>query len=297
MVFGTSAGYHRHRDGRPEDEVLRTRTGRDSPGGLRFHRGGRSDAGAARVRRDPSTAGVRRGGQRYPGVLAGVPLDGHADSAGTDRKIKPSTPASASWIRPPAACSISSRSRCSKPVVDIGVFRFPSGMPADHEPGRRHWRCSRPPPPRWNSKRLPSNAWPISNAALCECLDTASHRVDAWATSLATARLAQVRADNPTGLRTGAYGWVADLEPLSPGRRPERDGYLVTPSMQHATTAAVLRAGCLAHSDPSRSRSTSLRAGCVRRCARSRASNRASHWITCWATDSSVRCTTVRWTT
>ena len=87
--------------------------------------------------------------------------------------------------------------------------------------------------------------------ALCECLDTASHRVDAWATSLATARLAHVRADHPTGLRTGAYGWVADLEPLSPGSRPERDGYLVTPSMQHATTAAVLRSGCLAHSDPS----------------------------------------------
>ena len=85
---------------------------------------------------------------------------------------------------------------------------------------------------------------------LCECLDTTSHRVDAWATSLATARLRATRAQSPQGLHTGAFGWVTDLEPTSPGQRAARDGYIVTPSLQHAATATVLRSGCLAHSDP-----------------------------------------------
>ena len=39
-----------------------------------------------------------------------------------------------------------------------------------------------------------------------------------------------------------------DLEPTSPGQRSTRDGYIVSPSLHHATTAAVLRSGWLAHS-------------------------------------------------
>ena len=84
---------------------------------------------------------------------------------------------------------------------------------------------------------------------LCECLDTTTHRVDAWVTSLATARLQRTREEQPAGLRTGAYGWLADVEPLEPGRRTAGDGYIVAPSLHHATTAAVLRSGWLAHSD------------------------------------------------
>jgi hypothetical protein len=90
---------------------------------------------------------------------------------------------------------------------------------------------------------------PTVEQLLCECLDTTVHRADAWATSLATARLRRTRDEQPTGLRTGAYGWVAELHPLEPGQRTAGDGYIVAPSLHHATTAAVLRSGWLAHSD------------------------------------------------
>ncbi len=147
------------------------------------------------------------------------------------------------------------------------LFRFPSGMPADHESRPLALALARSTDTALELEAIAAERLGDLERALCECLDTASHRIDAWATSLATARLAHVRADHPTGLRTGAYGWVTDLAPLSPASRPERDGYLVTPSMQHATTAAVLRAGCLAHSDPS-AFAVNLTSGRVRKALR-----------------------------
>src|SRR4029078_13345934 len=42
-------------------------------------------------------------------------------------------------------------------------------------------------------------------------VDLASHRLDAWATSYATQRLAAMRAGKPAGLLVGAYGWVEDV--------------------------------------------------------------------------------------
>ncbi|SCF02364.1 hypothetical protein GA0074695_2930 [Micromonospora viridifaciens] len=86
---------------------------------------------------------------------------------------------------------------------------------------------------------------------LCESLDTVSHRLDAWLTSLPTARLAGLRATAPAGLRLGAYGWLTDLAPADAAAQAALDGYLIAPSLQHATTAAVLRSGYLAHSDRS----------------------------------------------
>ena len=80
-----------------------------------------------------------------------------------------------------------------------------------------------------------------------ETLEPLSHRIDAWVTSLATARLAGLRKERPGGIRTGAYGWLMDVEPGDPN--PSREGYVVTPSLQHATTAAVLRSGWQAHTD------------------------------------------------
>jgi hypothetical protein len=97
---------------------------------------------------------------------------------------------------------------------------------------------------------------------LGEALDVASHRYDAWVTSLATRRLSDLRSATPTGVTLGAYGAVEDLS-----RRPERPavaqppagvptplvrdtsgaGYVLTPSLAQAATAAVLRAGHLAH--------------------------------------------------
>ena len=80
-----------------------------------------------------------------------------------------------------------------------------------------------------------------------ETIEPLSHRIDAWVTSLATARLAALRKERPAGTHTGAYGWLTDVEPTDPN--PSREGFVVTPSIQHATTAAVLRSGWQAHSD------------------------------------------------
>jgi len=94
-------------------------------------------------------------------------------------------------------------------------------------------------------------------------LDVASHRLDAWATALASQRLAQVRqAESQPQKRTllvGGFGWVEDLQQRpalqSPSQTvsgeptalvdPDNAGYMHTPSLQHATTAAVLRSGYL----------------------------------------------------
>jgi hypothetical protein len=96
-------------------------------------------------------------------------------------------------------------------------------------------------------------------AALLETLDTVSHRIDAWVTSLATARLGKL---DPGRLCIGGYGWLEDLAPgepalpvpVEPGEpplveRPGNHGYLLTPSLTHAATAAVLRSGYIAHRD------------------------------------------------
>lgn len=99
---------------------------------------------------------------------------------------------------------------------------------------------------------------------LAEAVDVASHRFDAWVTSLATRRLADLRAAKPTGVTLGAWGAVEDLE-----RRPARTavatppagaptplvtdpteaGFIHAPSLAQAATAAVLRAGHLSHAD------------------------------------------------
>ncbi|MET9730330.1 hypothetical protein ABZZ79_06590 [Streptomyces sp. NPDC006458] len=48
---------------------------------------------------------------------------------------------------------------------------------------------------------------------LYEVLDTQSHRLDAWMTSVASARMNRLRHDRPDGTHLGAYGWVTDLQP------------------------------------------------------------------------------------
>ena len=93
-------------------------------------------------------------------------------------------------------------------------------------------------------------------------LDLCSHRLDAWITSFATKRLAEMRKANPTGVLFGGYGWVMNLKPgrrsnSTSHRRPAKQspvfqsannpGFVHTPSLTQATTAAVLRSGHLAH--------------------------------------------------
>lgn len=92
-------------------------------------------------------------------------------------------------------------------------------------------------------------------------LDAASHRIDAWATSLATRRLATLRGDSPAGVVVGGYGWIEGLrrdpgEPVTevvagesgPMRREAEDpGFLHAPSIHQAQVAAMLRNVHLAH--------------------------------------------------
>ncbi|WP_030736599.1 hypothetical protein [Streptomyces sp. NRRL S-31] len=96
---------------------------------------------------------------------------------------------------------------------------------------------------------------------LLEVVDVYSHRLDAWVTSLASRRLAELRASGAEGVRYGCYGWVENLRPPVPGEQVDmvvddvdttvevsaQDGYIHAPSLQHAASAAVLRSGFLGH--------------------------------------------------
>ncbi|HEY4302947.1 MAG TPA: hypothetical protein VGM82_00660 [Gemmatimonadaceae bacterium] len=81
---------------------------------------------------------------------------------------------------------------------------------------------------------------------LRDVLDGFSFRLDAWITSMASRRLAASRAKTPTGAYIGGFGWIDDLKPAA---APTSLGYIHTPSLPHAATAAVLRSGHLAHND------------------------------------------------
>lgn len=114
---------------------------------------------------------------------------------------------------------------------------------------------------------------------LTETLDACSHRLDAWITALATARLTSGGQDRAP-VRPGAYGFVENLRPAAPAqpvgtavaalvsdldaRRarsfpgapvPEppvqppagNGGFVHAPSLGQAAAAAVLRSGYLSH--------------------------------------------------
>jgi hypothetical protein len=99
-------------------------------------------------------------------------------------------------------------------------------------------------------KQLTSFSASDLDAAVRESFDLASYRLDAWITSLAYFRLENLRITNPNGgVVLGAYGWLEDVRP-----QPQQTaslGFVHAPSLNQATTAAVLRAGYLAHSDAS----------------------------------------------
>jgi hypothetical protein len=100
-------------------------------------------------------------------------------------------------------------------------------------------------------------------------LDVTSHRIDAWATALATSRLSQLRTAEKKANTTpvtwiGGFGWVENLKarpmlhaadpPVTDEPNalddPANAGFLQAPSLQQATTAAVLRSGYLTHNPP-----------------------------------------------
>ena len=91
-------------------------------------------------------------------------------------------------------------------------------------------------------------------------LDLCAHRLDAWITSFATKRLAEMRQARPTDVLFGGYGWVMNLKPAAqstvtppPGetgplmQTAHNPGFIHTPSLTQASTVALLRSGHLAH--------------------------------------------------
>ncbi len=92
-----------------------------------------------------------------------------------------------------------------------------------------------------------------------EIIDCASHRYDAWVTSLASARLAAMRA-NRRGTQVGAWGAVRGLQrrqvtavatsasiPDGTVTDASNGGFVMAPSPRQASTAGVLRAAWRAH--------------------------------------------------
>ncbi|HET6625083.1 MAG TPA: hypothetical protein VFG63_01725 [Nocardioidaceae bacterium] len=77
-------------------------------------------------------------------------------------------------------------------------------------------------------------------------LDLFSTRLDAWFTGLATSRLAEHRASEPTGVHVGSWGFVENLRRDS-GAAAESLGFVHTPSLAHAASTALLRNGRLAN--------------------------------------------------
>ena len=117
---------------------------------------------------------------------------------------------------------------------------------------------------------------------LTETLDACSHRLDVWATTIATALLNRTRAQKNDSVYLGCYGWVENVRPQTapvpvtgtelqqvealdaarakkfPGAaslpvplQPSADngGYILAPSQVQAAVAAVLRNGYMTHRD------------------------------------------------
>jgi hypothetical protein len=109
-------------------------------------------------------------------------------------------------------------------------------------------------------KSLATTEPPALERHLATTLDATSHRLDAWVTSLASRRLAEMRAATPKGINVGGYGWVENLRPAATDpavTAPDEPGPLVSahddpgfihaPSLNQASAAALLRNAHLAH--------------------------------------------------
>lgn len=81
---------------------------------------------------------------------------------------------------------------------------------------------------------------------LFEVFDVLQHRVDAWLTGVAYARLTKRRAAGGKGLNAGYFGMLGRLRAANPGAAD--DGYIQAPSLAQATTAAILRSAYRRHS-------------------------------------------------
>lgn len=117
---------------------------------------------------------------------------------------------------------------------------------------------------------------PLSVGALTqitsEALDACSFRLDAWFTATSSERLAHMRSGQPEGAHLGAYAWL-EAPPLSvtiPAATDsspmdgDSNGFVHAPSLDHARTAAVLRAAYLERRDRSAQAPLSIDLGSTR---------------------------------
>ena len=88
---------------------------------------------------------------------------------------------------------------------------------------------------------------------LADTIDAASFRLDAWITAQATDRLHSMRTTTATGCHLGAYGWVdapavpatAPADGAAAFTDPTSEGFIHAARLEHARTAAILRAAYL----------------------------------------------------
>jgi predicted nucleic acid-binding Zn-ribbon protein len=113
--------------------------------------------------------------------------------------------------------------------------------------------------------------------AFAEHIDTLNYRLDSWQMALFDRRLREHRGlsagsrERQTGIYLGSYGYLENVRPMRERRlavpedvlppemreqkpnlylQPRNGGYVHTPSLNHATAAAILRNGYLTHSSP-----------------------------------------------
>lgn len=84
-----------------------------------------------------------------------------------------------------------------------------------------------------------------------EAIGLASHRLDAWGTSVAAYLLSQCRLRDTRALYVGGFGWVENVPPakVPPANASRSDGFVHAPSLSQASTAAVLMSARLANND------------------------------------------------
>lgn len=80
---------------------------------------------------------------------------------------------------------------------------------------------------------------------VAETLDLASHRLDGWLTGVVERRRSTMRARTPEGIQVGAFAWLENISPQTAAAGA--GGFIHAPTLNHATTAGLLRNAYLSH--------------------------------------------------
>lgn len=163
---------------------------------------------------------------RLPGITGKESVTGYAVSqaARAVQGLNTETVAFAQWHEVAKAKTSSAwRARVNRPARDLAGVVASLGTLADRSVGELNW-------------------------SFRTTLDLFDWRLDAWYTSLATRRLADLRSTTDqdgepavrSGLHVGAWGYVEGLKP-DPAGHSESRGHMLMPSLRHAAAAAILR--------------------------------------------------------